>query len=251
VSSAIRVICGDCREVIPRLVDAGVRVDAVVTDPPYGDTSLPWDQRVDGWLPAVRQIMCSAASLWCFGSMRFFMEDDFSGWRFAQDVVWEKHNGTGLFNDRFRRVHELCCQFYPAGVAWSAIYKKPLFTNDATARVVRKKGRPAHWIGVVGETVYRSEDGGPRLMRSVMFARSEHARAEHPTQKPIATIMPLIEYSCPVGGIVLDPFCGSGAVGIAAARQGRSFVGIDINPEYAEMAERRIGADAGLFEAVE
>ncbi len=84
-------------------------------------------------------------------------------------------------------------------------------------------------------------------MRSVMFARSEHYQVLHPTQKPIATILPLVEYSCPPGGTVLDCFAGSGSIGVAAQRLGCSFVGIEIDPAYAEMAKRRIADDAGLF----
>ena len=45
---------------------------------------------------------------------------------------------------------------------------------------------------------------------------------------------------CPVGGTVLDPFTGSGTTGAVAYRLGRKFVGIELSPEYAEMAERRI-----------
>jgi tRNA/tmRNA/rRNA uracil-C5-methylase (TrmA/RlmC/RlmD family) len=51
----------------------------------------------------------------------------------------------------------------------------------------------------------------------------------------------------PVPCIVLDPFCGSGTVGLVAARLGRSFVGIELNPEYAEMARNRIRDDGPLF----
>jgi site-specific DNA-methyltransferase (adenine-specific) len=246
---SVSILVGDCRDRLAELPDASV--DCVVTDPPYGDTSLPWDQPVDDWLPPLRRVLAPSGSLWCFGSMRFFVErsSDFVGWQLAQDVIWEKHNGTGIFNDRFRRVHEIAVQFYPANRQWSAIFKKPLYTNDATARTVRKKGRPAHWIGAIGETVYRSQDGGPRLMRSVMFARSMHGHAEHPTQKPVAAILPLIEYSCPPGGVVLDPFCGSGAIGIAAQQLGCSFIGIEIDPAYAAMAQRRIAADAPLLAA--
>ncbi len=244
---SVRIVTAHVLDGLAQLDDESVH--CIVTDPPYGQTSLAWDSRVDGWLSALRRVMRPEASLWCFGSMRFFVETaaTFKGWKLAQDLVWEKHNGTGLFNDRFRRVHELICQFYPAEVAWSQIYKRPIFTNDATARTVRKKGRPAHWIGATGETIYRSEDGGPRLMRSVMYAKSEHFRAEHPTQKPVSLLLPLIEYSCPEGGMVLDPFCGSGSVGMAAQQLGRSFIGIDIAAEYTALAERRIRGDAPLL----
>ena len=49
---------------------------------------------------------------------------------------------------------------------------------------------------------------------------------------------------------VLDPFCGSGTVGVVALRAGRDFIGIDLNPEYIEMARRRIEGTAPLFAEV-
>lgn len=246
---SVRIITGDCRDVLKTLADGSV--DCVITDPPYGETSLGWDQRVDGWLSEIERVLASHGSLWCFGSLRFFVEraGDFARWKLAQDLVWEKHNGTNAFNDRFRRVHEGAAQFYPASREWRGIYKHPVFTSDATARTVRRKSRPPQW-GDIAEATYRSEDGGPRLMRSVMFCRSEHGRAVHPTQKPVACILPLIEYSCPPGGVVADPFAGSGTTGVAARMLQRSFLGIELNPDYAAMAERRIRNDASLLAEV-
>lgn len=223
--------------------------DCAVVDPPYGETSLAWDRWVPEWPKLLRPLLKRTGSMWVFGSQRMFLEHaaDFSGWRLAQDVVWEKHNGTGLFNDRFRRVHENVLHFYRDDAAWADVYKAPQFTNDASARTVRKKGRPAQWIGATGETVYRSEDGGPRLMRSVIYARSEHGRAIHPTQKPLAVVEPLLLYSCPPGGHVLDPFAGSGTVGIAAQRHRMRATLIEARRDYAESAQRRLANDAPLF----
>jgi site-specific DNA-methyltransferase (adenine-specific) len=245
----VRILVGDALEQMALLADGSV--NCVITDPPYGETSLKWDRWVDGWLAALPRIMAPSASLWCFGSLRFFIERaaDFKDWNLAQDLVWEKHNGSNAFADRFRRVHEQAAQFYPPGRAWSDIYRRPLFTNDATARTVRRKRRPPQW-GHIEASAYASEDGGPRLMRSVMFARSAHGYAVHPTQKPLETILPLDEYSCPVGGVVLDCFMGSGTVGVAAQRLGRGFIGIEIDPAYCTAAERRIEADAGLFASI-
>lgn len=245
----VQIIVGDCREKLATLPTASVHL--VVTDPPYGETDLIWDRQVRGWLGDIKRVMAPCASLWLFGSLRFFVDgaEEFVGWRLVQDVVWEKHNGSSLHADRFRRVHEIIAQFCPADRPWAEIYKQPLYTSDAVARTVRRKQKPAHWHGI-SEGRYRSEDGGPRLARSVFCARSEHGRAVHPTQKPVAAILPLIEYSCPVGGTVLDPFCGSGSTGIAAKQLGREFIGIEIDADYAEMARRRIAGDAPLLAAV-
>jgi site-specific DNA-methyltransferase (adenine-specific) len=84
----------------------------------------------------------------------------------------------------------------------------------------------------VGPTTYTSEDGGPRLMRSVIQVRSTHGRAIHPTEKPIGILAPLILYSCPEGGTVLDPFAGSGSALDAARQAGRKAIGIEIDEGY-------------------
>ena len=241
------LLSGDARAVLPTLPSE--HFDCIVTDPPYGETSLAWDRWPAGWPSLARRVLKPSGSMWVFGSMRMFTErwSEFAGWRHSHEVVWEKHNGTGLFNDRFRRVHELAVHFYRDDVLWRDVFKAPQFTNDARARVVRKKGRPAQWIGATGETVYRSEDGGPRLMRSVMQVRSEHGRAEHPTQKPTAIIEPLLRYACPVGGAVLDPFAGSGTTAIVAAAHGAHATLIEADPEYLALIDRRLAADAPLL----
>jgi site-specific DNA-methyltransferase (adenine-specific) len=217
-------------------------VDLILTDPPYGETSLVWDRWVTEWPSEVYRVLKPTGSLWVFGSMRMFLSriDEFRKYKFAQDVIWEKHNGSGFHADRFKRVHENALQFYRAEAPWKSVYKNVQYTLDATARTVRRKKRPTH-MGHIEAGSYTSEDGGPRLMRSVMYVRSEHGRAEHPTQKPEGIIEPLLRYSCPPGGIVFDPFMGSGAIGLTAKKNGMRFIGAEINSEYFEIAKRRIG----------
>ncbi|MBU9310899.1 DNA-methyltransferase [Burkholderia multivorans] len=238
---------GDCRDLMPQLPEA--IADAIVTDPPYGDTSLLWDKRCEGWTDHIARILKPAASVWVFGSMRFiaalFADMERVGFRYAQDIVWEKQNGSGFAADRFRRVHEHAVQFYRG--AWADVHKEPQFTMDAKARVVKKRAKDAHWHGATGATTYVSEDGGPRLMRSVIDVANEHGKAIHPTQKPLGILAPLIAYSVPPGGVVLDPFMGSGSTGIAARQLGRHFIGFEDNPECFDMqAERSRQSDLAL-----
>lgn len=242
-----QLFLGDALGVMRGLPAASV--DVCITDPCYGETSCDWDKRVPGWPAEVRRVLKPHGSLWVFGSLRSLLaaRDDFASWRLAQDVVWEKHNGSNNAADRFRRVHELVAHFYPADMEWSAIFKDPQFTNDAQRKQVRRKKRPAHW-GEIGESFYTSQDGGPRHMRSVIYARSMHGRdVDHETPKPPEVCEPLVRYSSPPGGIVLDPFCGSGQIGVAAIRAGREFIGIDIRPECIVEAQRQIMGDAPLF----
>ena len=232
------VLQGDCRELLRTLPES--IADACITDPPYGDTSLKWDVQCSGWIAEVARVLKPNASVWVFGSMRFlaplFAEFESLGFRYSQDIVWEKHNGSGLANDRFRRVHEHAVMFYRGN--WADVYHAPQFTADAVARTVRRKQKPAHWGGI-GEASFVSEDGGPRLMRSVMQVRSEHGRAVHPTQKPVGIVLPLIQYSVPEGGLVIDPFFGSGTTGVAAELCGRKWIGCEINSEYVQLIHQR------------
>lgn len=218
-------------------------VDCVVTDPPYGETSLDWDEAEIGWLSAMARVVKPSGSIWSFGSLRYLSwllrASGMVAWRQSQEIVWEKHNGSNFHADRFKRVHELVVQLYRSDVPWEGVYKKPVYTNDATARTVRRKRRPTH-TGHIEAASYSSEDGGPRLMTSVLYERSCHGYAQHPTQKPLGILRTLIEYSCPTGGTVLDLFAGSGSTLIAAVANGCNAIGVEIEEKYCEIAARRL-----------
>ncbi len=95
-ADGVMLIHADCRDYEPPM---GC-VDLTLADPPYGQTSLNWDRWPDGWLSSP----CLGRSLWCFGSLRMFMQhgSEFaaSGWRLSQDVIWEKQNGSSSAADR-------------------------------------------------------------------------------------------------------------------------------------------------------
>lgn len=219
---AITLYCGDAMELLAGL--PGLRADAIVTDPPYGETSLQWDRWPAGWPLLASRF---APQLWCFGSMRMFfsMAPEFAEWKFSQDLVWHKHNGSSAAADRFRRVHEHALHFYTG--EWASLYKDPQMTNDAVERAVRRKFKPTHWSQTEA-SAYESHDGGPRLQRSVIDARSCHGYATNETQKPEDIVAPLIGYSVPAGGHVLDLFAGSGTTLIVAKKSGRRATGIEL-----------------------
>ena len=233
----ITLYLGDCRELLnPVLAHHGLPA-LVLTDPPYGDTSLDWDRWPDGWLSALGP---AARQMWCFGSFRMFLgrgrEFAEAGWTLGQEVVWEKHNGSSFHADRFKRVHELAVHWYRG--RWSTLDISPQYVNEATARTartVRRKTRPAH-TGHIDASVYRSEDGGPKLQRSVIYSRSMHGSAIHPTEKPAGIIEPLMRYSTGRGDLVLDPFGGSCSTARVARTLGRRAVCIEANEEYLERA---------------
>jgi site-specific DNA-methyltransferase (adenine-specific) len=225
---------GDCREIVPAL---GLTADLIVTDPPYGETSLTWDRWPDGWPAALAPV---ARSMWCFGSMRMFLDrrDEFAGWQLSQDAVWEKQDGSGFATDRLRRVHEHALHFYRG--PWSDVHHEtPRVGHRGPDKSVRRRALDKNHHGVRGESAY--VDNGTRLLRSVIYAPNMHGKDPiHPTQKPVGILEPLIAYGCPAGGVVLDPFAGSGSTLDAARSTGRRAIGIEADEGYCELIASRL-----------
>lgn len=89
---------------------------------------------------------------------------------------------------------------------------------------------------------WREDTDGRRLIKSIIAARNLNRRgALHPTEKPPGILLPLIRYSCPVGGRVVDPFAGSGSTLAAARLSGRESVGIEADERYCEVIATRLG----------
>lgn len=223
---------GDMRDILPTLGT----YDAAVADPPYGETDLPWDTWPPGWPSHVANY---TSSLWCFGSLRMFLKyvHDFADWRLSQDVIWEKHNGSGFAADRFMRVHELATHWYRG--TWSDLHHD---TPRVPSRAAHHQGGDAsrgptpHRSGIQGTWV----DDGTRLQRSVIHARSMNHLAIAPTEKPVALLDSLIRYACPPGGVVIDPFSGSGSTLEAARQAGRHAVGIEADGDMCHKAADRL-----------
>ncbi|MET8377986.1 DNA-methyltransferase [Streptomyces microflavus] len=232
----VQLYLGDMREVLPELQ---VEADLICVDPPYAETSLAWDRWPDGW-PTIAA--AHANSMWCFGSMRMFLDrrDEFAAWRLSQDVVWEKHNGSGFARDRFRRVHETATHWYRG--PWSGIHhdvpRAPTEFDPKDRTVSASAARVPH-TGTIG--AHRYEDDGLRLARSVQRLQSVRGGL-HPTEKPLPLLSKLIAYACPPGGTVLDPFAGSGSTLDAARQSGRRAIGIEADERYCEAAARRLSA---------
>jgi site-specific DNA-methyltransferase (adenine-specific) len=236
---------GDCREVLPSL---GLRADAIVTDPPYGDTALAWDRRAAlDWLPLATDWLAPHGSVWCFASLRYLLRLQRAGaldrWRIAEDVVWEKHNGSGFATDRFKRVHEHAIRLWPAGVPWGDVYTAiPRIAGaPRPSATIHSRGKTEHTNGIGSAVRYEYTD--TRIARSVIYARNENGRAVHPTQKPVAIVRPLVESACAPGGVVLDAFAGSGTIGVVARLTGRHAVLVEQEEAHCEAAARRLDDD--------
>ena len=211
VIGACELYLGDCREVLPTLG----KVDAVVTDPPYGIGYVkgaggrnPPGRRGPQHARLRRNIEAIAGDHEPFDPTPWLMFSNvilFGADHFAQQLprgrwlVWDKLDGMASFDS-----------FSDVEVAWQ--------NRTGAARIFRHM-----WKGIC----QASEKDDVRL---------------HPTQKPAALMRWCIEQLSADCETILDPFMGSGTTGVACVKLGRRFIGIEIEPNYFDIACRRIEA---------
>ena len=155
------------------------------------------------------------------------------GWYLRQDIIWHKPNPMPeSVKDRCTKAHE-----YIFLLSKSRHYyydheaiKEPAAYDGRKDTLV--KGSPKYEKDVRGEYV--------RNKRSVWTIPTKPFKEAHFAVFPPALIEPCILAGCPEGGVVLDPFMGSGTTGMVAAMYQRNFIGFELNPEYCKMAEKRI-----------
>ena len=230
---AATLYLGDCREVLPTLG----KVDAVVTDPPYGNANHDgdWNARLNDHrgiigqpiandtAPEMRAVMdamlheaarlldkrASACCCFCSGGgprpvFAWLAERmDRDGLAFFHSLVWDKRN-PGL-GQRYRRQHEMVMIAHRAG----------------------------------GRIRWNADD---RKVPNVMSGMPPRDR-EHPNEKPVEIIEQIVATHSNAGDLILDPFMGSGTTLRAAKDLGRKCIGIEIEEKYCEIAAKRLAQE--------
>jgi modification methylase len=245
------ILIGDCVAEMLRLPPASI--DLVFADPPYnlqleGALSRPDQSLVDGvddawdkfadfaeydaftrdWLSAVRRLMKPAATIVVIGSYHNIFRvgailQDLGFW-ILNDIVWRKANPMPNFRGRrFTNAHET--------MIWAA--RGP----EAKAYTFNYETLKAG-----NEDVQVRSDWFLPICTGAERLKNEDGRKTHPTQKPEALLQRVLLAASNAGDLVLDPFFGSGTTGVAARRLGRSFIGVERDPAYAEAARTRIDA---------
>ncbi len=221
--NGITIYHGDCRDVLPQLKDSA---DLLFTDPPYGmqwagqgTTSQQANIAADGvrqGVRTVRQMLFEAVPLlardahlliFChWQSWPDFYDAISPHCKIRNALIWHKATG-GMGNSRLDYIRD---------------YEVILYgTRDATREI-----------------------GGNGSYSNVLsgFSRIGEGR-RHPSEKPLHLIQHLVERHCPVSGVVLDPFLGSGTTLEAARLMGRRAIGIEIEERYCEVAAQRLAQE--------
>lgn len=190
------------------------------------------------------------------------------GWYLRQDIIWSKPNPMPeSVQDRCTKSHEYIfllsrSPIYYYDIAsirepatWANMQqnsvgswgkgdepRKPVDFQKPEVRAKARRSQPkGSFNGKTGETAFR-KTGETRNKRSVWTIGSQAFSDAHFATFPEKLIEPMILASTPPGGVLLDPFMGAGTTALVAKKLGRRYTGIEINPEYIAMAEKRINS---------
>lgn len=175
------------------------------------------------------------------------------GWYLRQDIIWSKPNPMPeSVQDRCTKAHEYLFLLSKGPRYYydtAAIAEKA--TGEAPGNTKATKGGRAYGEGAAehrtAANLHNIGARETRNKRSVWEVATQPFKEAHFATFPPALVEPCILAGCPRGGTVLDPFFGAGTTGLVADRLQRNCIGIELNPEYAAIADRRINADAGMF----
>ena len=208
LAEGVTCYLGDCREIVPTLA----RPDAVITDPPYGIGERT-ERKANGRSNATDSI----DFLPIYGDNEPFEPQEWVN-SAPSVILWGANHYSGRLLGS------------PHWLVWD---KREGGTCDDNADC------EIAWTNMIGPARLFHH-----LWRGMIKASERESVRSHPTQKPIALMSWCIEQArVPAGGLILDPYMGSGTTGVAAVRGGYRFTGCEIEPRYFDTACRRIAAE--------
>jgi site-specific DNA-methyltransferase (adenine-specific) len=231
----IELRMGDCLELMKDIPDGSI--DLILCDLPYGTTACKWDSIIpfEPLWAQYKRIAKKNAAIVLTASQPFttaLIASNMKGFRHCW--VWEKSKPVGHLRAKLQpmRAHEDVLVFGAGSPAYSPqglIAIEPrMVTRTNTGGVYRKQA---------GMSSIQTHTGYPRSV--IRFGTEEGI---HPTQKPVALMEYLIRTYTNEGQTVLDNCMGSGTTGVACVNTGRKFIGMEMDPNYFQIATDRINA---------
>ena len=169
-----------------------------------------------------------------------------AGWYLRQDIIWHKPNPMPeSVTDRCTKSHEYIFLLSKSNKYYFdqilEPYTEPMNRWGGDELVANNESM---WDEGTGQSTYRDRNMRPnpdgKNKRSVWTVNTRPYKEAHFATFPEELIIPMIKAGCPENGVVLDPFMGAGTTGLVCKKLNRNYVGIELNPKYIEIAEKRI-----------
>jgi site-specific DNA-methyltransferase (adenine-specific) len=223
-------------------------LDLIIADPPYGlgkDYGNDSDKRpknqflkwTEEWLELIIPKLRSTGSLYFFATWRYSPEIFvFLKKRLIMlnEIIWDrKVPSMGGSTRRYSSVHDT--------IGFFARTENYFFDLDSVRIPYDEETKKARTRSIFVGKKWLEVGYNPKDVWSVSRLHRIHSeREDHPTQKPLEIIERMVRASCPIGGLVCDPFAGSGTTIETCIRNQRHYIAFEINPEYHRIIEERI-----------
>jgi site-specific DNA-methyltransferase (adenine-specific) len=255
----------DCLKVLSQLPDNSV--DMIFADPPYflsngGITCQAgkmvsvnkgdWDKSKGveenhefnrKWLAACQRVLAPNGTIWVSGTAHVIHSVGYAmqqlGFKLLNDIVWFKVNPPP----------NLSCRYFTHStetIIWAAKNKDSKHTfNYEPMKAVSGKQMKNVWQDLIDDSI---EELKRNLILSITPPKPEEKlHGKHPTQKPVKLLSRIIQSSTKPDDIVLDPFNGSGTTGVAAYREGRQYIGIELGKNFLDVSIKRLKDEFETF----
>lgn len=235
----IKLYNGDCLEVMDKLIEEGVKFDAIITDPPYGTTACKWDSIIpfDEMWNRLKKLRDFNTPIVLFGSEPFSSALRMSNIKeYKYDWVWDKKKGGNPLLSKIQpiKVYELISVFGNGGINYYPIME----LRDKPKSRGKNKGKVSETTNnaFIENKVYTH-----KYPKSILEISNANQKGKvHPTQKPLSLMEYLINTYTNEGDTILDFTCGSGTTLVAGKKLGRKTIGIELEEKYCEITKNRI-----------
>jgi len=232
----IKIYKGDCLKVIDELIEKNIKVDCIITDPPYGTTDNKWDSIIplNKMWEKINKVSKENTPIILFGNEPFSSTLRISNSKiYKYDWKWNKSQVTNFLNSKkqpLRKMEDIMV-FYKKQPTYN-----PQMTKGTPYEIKRTHKTENYSKQINNET----KNKGERFPTNLIEIPQIRVKNGHPTQKPVS----LIEYLCRTysneGDLILDFTAGSFTTAIACINTKRNFIGIEIENKYFNMGKKRI-----------
>lgn len=242
----VKLYNGDCLEIMDILIEKGIKVDCILTDPPYGTVSCKWDTVIpfaDMW-ERLNKLIKPNGAIVLFGTQPFTSTLVSSNIKnYKHSWVWHKKNAGNVLNAKYQplKTTEDILVFTCKG---EKVNYYPIMENGYKDRSMEKPTKQKSDLyqnfkqGFKPGTNKKGDERYPKHL--IEFSNASRRNHFHPTQKPVNLMEYLIKTYTNEGELVLDFTMGSGSTGVACANTNRKFIGIELDENYFNISINRI-----------
>ena len=252
INEKYKLYQGDCLEVMDKLIEKGIKVDMILTDPPYGTTACKWDSIIpfDDMWDRLNKLIKPNGAICLFGSEPFSTRlrmSNFNNYRY--DWYWKKTKPSLYQHAKNRpmRAIENVCVFSRSKWGHKSQLKdkrmdyNPQGIKSDGIKTVTESYNAGGVVGKRPNQVGRQYEAFKCFPNDVLeFKSIVGKKCLHPTQKPVDLLEFLIKTYTNEGDLVLDFTMGSGSTGVACIYTNRKFIGIEKEEKYFNISSNRL-----------